>query len=150
MNELGKLVSTLRQKKGWSLIKLSEQTGIAVSTLHGIERGANPSFEKVNKLADALDVPVTDLLYPTDEDKAKATEEIQNILRLEFYDKPAIDAFTFLLGQIKDENLKNWFTEKIKNNNLSKKTIQNLVELQSKYFEYQLYRLYQQELKNKK
>lgn len=65
MSNLGKTVNNLRKEKGWSLNDLSTKSNIPVSTLHGIEKGSNPSFEKITRLAAALNVDVSLLIKDT-------------------------------------------------------------------------------------
>ncbi|WP_250931510.1 helix-turn-helix domain-containing protein [Clostridium felsineum] len=65
MNSLGETVKKLRKEKGWSLNILSAKSKIPISTLHGIEKGSNPSFEKITALANAFDVSIDDLVEDT-------------------------------------------------------------------------------------
>lgn len=62
MNELGKKIKELRTIKKWSLDELSIFSGIPKTTIWGIEKGSQPSYDKITKLAAALDVPVNTLL----------------------------------------------------------------------------------------
>lgn len=58
----GERVRGLRLSKKLSQEVLSERAGISVDFLSLIERGRNsPSFEKMQSLADALNVPVARL-----------------------------------------------------------------------------------------
>jgi transcriptional regulator with XRE-family HTH domain len=53
----------LRIARRLSLSELARATGMSKATLSGIERGgANPTVETVTRLADALQVPLTELL----------------------------------------------------------------------------------------
>ena len=58
---IGENVRKLRKEKGWSLNKLSLKSGIPASTIHGIEKGANPSYEKVEKLIKVFNVSTNKL-----------------------------------------------------------------------------------------
>ncbi|MEM9342892.1 MAG: XRE family transcriptional regulator [Pseudomonadota bacterium] len=52
-------VRQLRKARGLTLVQLAETSGMSVSHVSAIERGAvNASIDKVNRLADALGVPV--------------------------------------------------------------------------------------------
>ena len=54
--ELGRQVRLARTAKSWTLKDLSESSGISVSQLSSIERGAHlPSLESLVRIADALD-----------------------------------------------------------------------------------------------
>lgn len=63
MSILGDNIKKLREKNKWTLNKLSIKSGIPVSTLHGIEKGADPSFDKISKLAKAFNVTTEDLTH---------------------------------------------------------------------------------------
>jgi transcriptional regulator with XRE-family HTH domain len=67
----GSILKILRSKKGLSLSKLSQQTGISKSYLSLIERNiqSNPSLEILEKLAERLDVAVEDLVRRGKEEK---------------------------------------------------------------------------------
>lgn len=78
MSDLGNNVKSLRTKKGWSLVALSHKTGIPVSTLHGIEKGSKPSFEKINKLANAFGVNISELFEPNISIKFPNNKIIEN------------------------------------------------------------------------
>jgi DNA-binding NtrC family response regulator len=55
-NELGRQVRVARTERGWTLRDLSEASGISVSQLSAIERGAHlPSMESLLAVANALD-----------------------------------------------------------------------------------------------
>lgn len=54
--ELGRLVRLARTQKSWTLKELSESSGVSVSQLSSIERGAHlPSIESLIVIATALD-----------------------------------------------------------------------------------------------
>lgn len=55
--DLGRQVRLARTEKGWTLRQLSENSGISVSQLSSIERGAHlPSLESLLAIAGALDI----------------------------------------------------------------------------------------------
>ena len=55
-NELGRRVRLARTGQGWTLKELSERSGVSVSQLSSIERGAHlPSLESLVAIAGALD-----------------------------------------------------------------------------------------------
>jgi transcriptional regulator with XRE-family HTH domain len=58
----GKTVRTLRKRKGMTQEQLAEAADISVDFLSLVERGVNaPSFATLERLADALGVPVKEL-----------------------------------------------------------------------------------------
>lgn len=59
---LGMNVRFLREVKGWSQDKLSEESGLHRTYLSGIERGVrNPTIGIVDQIAQCLEVPVSTL-----------------------------------------------------------------------------------------
>ena len=63
-NTVNKNVRKYRQKKGISQDRLSKDANIALNTIVKIETGENPNptIETLGKIAQALGVPITDLL----------------------------------------------------------------------------------------
>lgn len=61
-NLLGEKIKELRTQKGWSLDELSSNSGIAKTTIWGIENGSKPSYDKLEKIADALGIQLAYLL----------------------------------------------------------------------------------------
>lgn len=54
--ELGRLIRMARTERGWTLKELSESTGVSVSQLSSIERGAHlPSLESLLTIAGSLE-----------------------------------------------------------------------------------------------
>jgi len=65
--QLGRRIKMLRVERGWSLKDLTKQSGISVSQLSSIERGAHmPSMESLLALARALSTRPSDLLKAID------------------------------------------------------------------------------------
>ena len=65
--QLGRRIKMLRVEHGWSLKDLAKQSGISVSQLSSIERGAHmPSMESLLALARALSTRPSDLLKAID------------------------------------------------------------------------------------
>ena len=59
---LGSNIRQIRESKGWSQDRLSEESGLHRTYISGIERGVrNPTVTIVQQVALALGVPVTDL-----------------------------------------------------------------------------------------
>ena len=60
--KFGQRVRLMRSERGLTQEQLAERAGISVDFLSLIERGkSSPSFENLDELADALDVPVAEL-----------------------------------------------------------------------------------------
>jgi len=58
----GQNVKKVREQKGWSQDRLSEETGLHRTYISGIERGVrNPTIKIVQQLATALGVEIQDL-----------------------------------------------------------------------------------------
>lgn len=62
---IGKRLKALRKEHDWTLSEVSKRTGISVATLSKVENGRTDlTFTSVNKLAEGLKLPVTDLTNP--------------------------------------------------------------------------------------
>jgi transcriptional regulator with XRE-family HTH domain len=60
---LGRTIKQLRVERGFSQEELAHRSGMDRTWVGGIERGEkNPSFEKLVSLAEALGVPVSELV----------------------------------------------------------------------------------------
>jgi len=140
--DIGRRIKTIRQNKNITREELAKKLGVSYSSIEKHEQGLRGfKIETINRFAKALEVSTDEILYPTNEDKEKAVAEAQDILKQEFYDKPAAETLTFLLGQIDDNNLKNIYSEKLKNNSLDSNTIQLIIKELAKNLEYILYKL---------
>ena len=59
-------IKFLRRGKGWTQEQLASAVGVKRSVISKYESGAiSPSYEMMRKIADALHVPITDLIDPT-------------------------------------------------------------------------------------
>lgn len=140
--EIGRRIKSIRESQGLTREEFAKKLNVSIYTVANYEQGQRGSNKKtLDKIANALEVSVVDILHPTNEDKERAVAEAQNILKQEFYDKPAAETLTFLLGQIDDNKLKNIYSEKLINNELNSKEIQLLIEELAKSLEYILYKL---------
>jgi transcriptional regulator with XRE-family HTH domain len=64
-NAIGQRLRQLRKDNSWTLAHVAEKTGISVGTLSKLEHGKTDlNFSSVNKLANGLGLPVTDLTNP--------------------------------------------------------------------------------------
>jgi transcriptional regulator with XRE-family HTH domain len=60
--EFGQRLRTLRRERGWAQDELAHQAGLDRSYVGGVERGdRNVSLDNIQKLANALGVPVREL-----------------------------------------------------------------------------------------
>ena len=67
---LGASVRIERRRRGWSVQALSERAGVSFGLVSGLERGqGNPTYKALNRLAHALDLPLTKLLVGSDTDE---------------------------------------------------------------------------------
>ena len=68
---LGAVLSGLRARNGWTLKQMSQRSGIPVSTLSKIEHGRlSLTYDKLQKLADRLDIRMADLFADEEEKEA--------------------------------------------------------------------------------
>jgi transcriptional regulator with XRE-family HTH domain len=64
-NPIGRRLRQLRKEHDWTLAEVAGRTGISVGTLSKLEHGKTDlNFTSVNKLANGLGLPVTDLTNP--------------------------------------------------------------------------------------
>jgi XRE family transcriptional regulator, master regulator for biofilm formation len=70
---IGQRINKLRLEKKISISELAERSGVAKSYISKLEKGikTNPSIQLLEKVADALEVTIDDILH----DKAPAQEE---------------------------------------------------------------------------
>ena len=65
VNPIGQRLRQLRKEHDWTLAEVASRTGISVGTLSKLEHGKTDlNFSSVNKLANGLGLPVTDLTNP--------------------------------------------------------------------------------------
>ncbi|MBM7661643.1 transcriptional regulator with XRE-family HTH domain [Bacillus mesophilus] len=105
----GNRVREIREQKGLSLNKLAKITGISKSYLSFIERGkqTNPSVTIVKKIANALEIPMNELLYELKvRNKDSIDEKIHNVIhelsKIEISEKE-FTQFKNMLYSIKEE-----------------------------------------------
>lgn len=60
--QLGKNIKKLRERKSWTQEELAEKANLHISYIGQIERGLRyPSLKVLFKIADALDIKITEL-----------------------------------------------------------------------------------------
>ena len=69
MDSIGKRIRAFRRAKGWTQEELAQRAGTAFRYISALEtdRADNPGSELLQRLASALEVPVSELLGETDE-----------------------------------------------------------------------------------
>lgn len=71
---LGRAFREERERRGWSRARLSELSGIPTSTLQQVEGGGNSELRTLVRLADALDLSLSDVIaHATTGEKANPT-----------------------------------------------------------------------------
>ena len=73
---LGDVVRALRLQRGWKQHELARQTGLDQGTISNIENGKqkNPTHDTLTRLADALNIPLDQLIRSVTEPVQLATE----------------------------------------------------------------------------
>ncbi|MFT9668506.1 helix-turn-helix domain-containing protein [Streptomyces rhizosphaericola] len=67
-SHLGLAVRAVRLRRGWSQELLSEKSGLDRTYVSGLERGRrNPALLTLARLADALEVPLSELIRDAEE-----------------------------------------------------------------------------------
>ena len=92
--DIGTAIKTLRKEKGYSQKELAEKSGISVNTLCQIEiNSSTPQKTSIKKICDALEIPVSYLLFfsITEEDipdeKKKIFQSLNGLLKELLLDK---------------------------------------------------------------
>jgi len=71
-SELGTILKSLRTSRGWTLARMSQEVGIALSTLSKVERGQlTLNYDKIQQIAQHLKVPLSELFSSPEEEKAQ-------------------------------------------------------------------------------
>ncbi|WP_294363705.1 helix-turn-helix transcriptional regulator [uncultured Clostridium sp.] len=70
---VGSNIRNIRKSKGYSIMKIRELTGLSKSTISELENDkTSPTTETLNKLANALDVPVSSFFDETPTEKKQS------------------------------------------------------------------------------
>lgn len=81
-----------REEKGWTQQELADQSGVNQSTIAGLELGKHrPQIGTLKKLADALDVRISDLREQrqpprSDEDLRKLRDELESRIESDIWE----------------------------------------------------------------
>jgi transcriptional regulator with XRE-family HTH domain len=60
----GQALTSLRKAKGWTTYRLAQRAGMSIQTVLMIEKGSDPRWSNVVKLADALETPIDTFRNP--------------------------------------------------------------------------------------
>jgi len=94
---VGEWVRELRQRRGWSMLKLAQRAGISKAYLLKLEKGeANPTEEVIKRLATALEVRAGLLLgevEPSDSHRQEMPDSLREFVET---DKPEPDLLAAL------------------------------------------------------
>lgn len=75
--DIGSKIKELRESKGLTQKELGKRIGVTAVTITRYERGdRNPSIEMLNKIADALNVPLSDLILHRTQDSLEILYEV--------------------------------------------------------------------------
>jgi transcriptional regulator with XRE-family HTH domain len=72
----GKAIERLRLAKGWTREKAAERARMTATTFGRIEKGRHTRTEKLQKIADAFDVPIEHVLSLTGEPQASDIDQL--------------------------------------------------------------------------
>lgn len=85
----GKKIRNARKAKGLSILQLREKTGLSKSTISELENDiSNPNIGTLQKIADALEIPVEVLIGGNNEVIDATVNELYNTV--EAYDLPVV------------------------------------------------------------
>jgi transcriptional regulator with XRE-family HTH domain len=103
MNNVGRNIRRLRQKKGWTLVQIAEKVQVSVPAFSKIETGPTDiNMSRLKQLADIFGVSILDILYDEGENpqedllqeadqlKAKIREKDETVSNLQ---KKLIDLY---------------------------------------------------------
>jgi len=96
---IGKSIKTIRKQLRITQQELSNKTGISQTSLSKIEGGTRPSEENLQKIADALNTPIS-LLYILSIDESDVPSDKKEKFHLIY---PAIKSLALQIVDIKDE-----------------------------------------------
>jgi transcriptional regulator with XRE-family HTH domain len=71
-------IRELREARGWVLHDLAAKAGISFEQISRIERGKNTTVNTLQKIADALEVPIT-ALWPDESDTSPEDAEARRV-----------------------------------------------------------------------
>lgn len=88
MNNVGKNIRRLRQKKGWTLVQVAEKVQVSVPAFSKIETGPTDiNMSRLKQLAEIFDVSVLDILYDEGANPQAELEQTVEELRQQIREK---------------------------------------------------------------
>lgn len=88
MNNVGKNIRRLRQKKGWTLVQVAEKVQVSVPAFSKIETGPTDiNMSRLKQLAEIFGVSVLDILYDEGENPQAELEQTVEELRQQIREK---------------------------------------------------------------
>lgn len=88
MNNVGKNIRRLRQKKGWTLVQIAEKVQVSVPAFSKIETGPTDiNMSRLKQLANIFDVSILDILYEEGKNPQEDLIEAANLLKEKIQEK---------------------------------------------------------------
>ncbi len=88
MNNVGKNIRRLRQKRGWTLVQIAEKVQVSVPAFSKIETGPTDiNMSRLKQLADIFGVSILDILYDEGQNPQEALHNEASILRQKIQEK---------------------------------------------------------------
>ena len=88
MNNVGKNIRRLRQKKGWTLVQIAEKVQVSVPAFSKIETGPTDiNMSRLKQLAEIFGVSILDILYDEGENPQDELMQEATLLRAKIQEK---------------------------------------------------------------
>jgi len=88
MNNVGKNIRRLRQKKGWTLVQIAEKVQVSVPAFSKIETGPTDiNMSRLKQLAEIFGVSILDILYDEGENPQDELMNEASILKAKIQEK---------------------------------------------------------------
>ena len=88
MNNVGKNIRRLRQKKGWTLVQIAEKVQVSVPAFSKIETGPTDiNMSRLKQLADIFGVSILDILYDEGENPQDELMQEATVLKAKIQEK---------------------------------------------------------------
>jgi len=88
MNNVGKNIRRLRQKKGWTLVQIAEKVQVSVPAFSKIETGPTDiNMSRLKQLAEIFGVSILDILYDEGENPQDELMNEATILKAKIQEK---------------------------------------------------------------
>ena len=88
MNNVGKNIRRLRQKKGWTLVQIAEKVQVSVPAFSKIETGPTDiNMSRLKQLAEIFGVSILDILYDEGENPQDELMQEATLLKAKIQEK---------------------------------------------------------------